>query len=365
MTKSTEFDVKKLEKSSSLELQSNLTTWLADSAPPSLQGKLLSFDSPSADSGRSGDTFIVSIDHNDKSRGLKKYVLRAELGSTGCPDANFDNMLTAHKILGSVDGLPVPGVVHGESGSEILGGPFFVMDFCEGVAAPDSPPFTTAGWVYDATPEQRKSLCRSAIEFLVKLHQLDWRDLGLDALLRKDSDATQAEQHLNFLVDIYDKALDGKSHDVGAASIDWLYANLPQSENLCMTWGDCRPGNGLWKDFQLSAALDWEMCGISEAGTDIGLWLFSESAITDALDIPRLDGMMMRNEFLDEYERLAGTPVSNFSFFEVFSAFRTYVIVTDMMKMYERQGQEFLGPAFDTSNSPYATAMQSLLSLHS
>ena len=364
MTKSTEFDVKKLEKSSSPELLSNLTRWLADSAPPPLQGKLLSFDSPSANSGRSGDTFIISIDHNDKSKGIIKYVLRAELGSTGCPDANFDNMLTAHKILGSVDEVPVPGVVHHESGSELLGGPFFVMEFYEGVAVLDSPPFTTAGWLFDATPEQRKTLCRSGIEFIVKLHQLDWRGLGLDTLLKQDNDSTQAEQHLNRLVDIYDRALDGKRHDVGAASIDWLYANLPQTENLCMTWGDCRPGNGLWKDFHLSAALDWEMCGISEPGTDIGLWLFSESAITDALDIPRLDGMMMREEFLDEYEQRAGVPVPNFSFFEMFSAFRTYVIVTDMMKMYERHGQEFLGPAFDTSNSPYATAMESLLSRH-
>lgn len=361
MTKSTDFDVHKLEKSSPDELIATLKSWLADTAPETLRGELLSFNSPSAASGRSGDTYIIHIAHNDKSKGQKKYVLRAELGATGCPEANFNSMLTAHKVLGDVDGIAVPGVLHHEASSDLLGGPFFVMDFCEGVAAPDSPPFTTAGWLFDATPEQRKSVCHSGIEFLVKLHQLDWRGLGLDTLLRQDSESTQTEQHLKNLVNIYDTCLDGKRHNVGAAAIDWLYANLPQTENLCMTWGDCRPGNGLWKDFRLSAALDWEMCSISEPGTDIGLWLFSESAITDALDIPRLDGMMMRDEFLEEYERLAGNAVPNFGFFEIFSAFRTYVIVTDMMKMYERQGQEFLGPAFDTSNSPYAIALQSLL----
>lgn len=362
MTRSTDFDVKKLEKESSPDLLPKLTHWLANSAPASLRGDIVKFSSPSDDSGRSGDTFLLTISHSDKAKGVKKYVLRAELGSTGCPDANFDKMLTAHKILGAVDDIQVPGVVHHEPSNAALGGPFFIMDFCEGVPASDSPPFTTAGWIFDANPEQRKSLCHSGIEFLVKLHQLDWQGLGLDTLLRKDSSSTQAEQHLNFLVDVYDKALDGNRHEVGSSAIDWLYANMPGTENLCMTWGDCRPGNGLWKDFKLSAALDWEMCGISEPGVDIGLWIFSESAITDALGIPRLQGMMERNEFLDEYEKLAGKPVTNFSFFEMFSAFRTYVIVTDMMKMYERQGQEFLGPSFDTSNSPYAVALQSVLS---
>lgn len=362
MANTTDFDVIKLEKETPDELIAKLTDWLASQDSGVLQGELVSFSSPSAASGRSGDTFIINISPADKTKENRKYVLRAELGATGCPDADFHKMYMAHKTLGEVDDIAVPGVVHYESSSDLLGGPFFIMDFCDGIAAPDSPPFTTAGWLFDATPEQRTSLCLSGIDFLVRLHQLDWQALGLDALLRKDGNATQAKQHLDFLVNVYDKSLDGKRHDVGAASIDWLNANMPQTEHLCMTWGDCRPGNGLWKDFRLSAALDWEMCGISEPGTDIGLWLFSETAITDALGIPRLDGMMMRDQFLEEYEQRAGAPVSNVSFYEMFSAFRTYVIVTDMMKMYERQGQEFLGPAFDTSNSPYAVALQSVLS---
>ncbi|MCY4426083.1 MAG: phosphotransferase family protein [Halieaceae bacterium] len=362
MVDSRSFDVEKLEKPSPDALIARFKNWLVDEAPHPLRGELLSFESPSAASGRSGDTYIICIAHSDKSRGQRQYVLRAELGSTGCPDANFDNMLTAHRILGKDDGLAVPGVVYNESTGDLLGGPFFIMEFCEGVAAPDSPPFSTAGWLFEATPEQRQSLCRSGIEFLVKLHQLDWRALGLETLLRRDSESSQTEQHLTSLIDIYDRALDGKRHEVGAATIDWLYANLPAVENLCMTWGDCRPGNGLWQEFRLSAALDWEMCGISEPGADIGLWLFSESAVTDALEIPRLEGMMMREEFLEEYEKRAGASVPNFDFFEIFSAFRTYVIVTDMMKMYEHHGQDFLGPSFDTSNSPYATTMQTLLS---
>ena len=361
MSNSNTFDVEVLEKDSPDELIARLKDWLANDAPQTIRGKLSSFNSPSAAAGRSGDTFIISIDHIDRSIGERKYVLRAELGSTACPESNFDNMVTAHKVLGSLSGFDVPACVHHEPSGEIIGGPFFLMAFSEGVAAPDSPPYTTSGWVYEATPEERRSICESGIEFLVKLHQLDWRSLGLDSMIKTGPGSSQAERHLNSLIEIYDNALDGKRYEVGAEAIEWLKANLPEKENLCMTWGDCRPGNALWKDARLSAALDWEMCCISEPGLDIGLWLAYETAVTDCIGVPRLEGLMQRDEFLAEYEKLSGGPLANFEFYEIFSAFRAYVIVTDMVKLYERQGQAFFGPSMDARHNPLALVMRSLI----
>lgn len=361
MTELVSYDVKKLDKPSPDQLIEKFRQWLMRKAPESVRGQLVGFKNPSDAAGRSGDTYIVEIAHEDPSKGQHKYILRAELGSTCCPESSFDNMVIAHKVLGAIEGLPVPSLVYHEEDVSVLGGPFFMMEFCEGIAASDSPPFTTTGWLFDSTPEQQRSICLSGIDFLVSLHELDWRASGLDTLLRNGAEKTQVEQHLKQLIDIHDSALDGKRHETGAAAIDWLSDNIPEAENLCMVWGDCRPGNALWKDHKLSAVLDWEMCGISEPGIDIGLWLLSETALSEYIGVPRLPGMLQRNEFLDEYEKRAKNPVKNFAFYELLSAFRAYTILVDMIKLYERQGQHLFGPDIDVTNFPHAFALQEML----
>jgi hypothetical protein len=69
-------------------------------------------------------------------------------------------------------GLPVPAVL-GKSDPDVLGRPFFVMERLAGrVPADDDPPFTKAGFLFDASPQEQQTFCRDAIDHVVAVHAI-------------------------------------------------------------------------------------------------------------------------------------------------------------------------------------------------
>ena len=91
-----------------------------------------------------------------------------------------------HRAMRAVAGAaPVPPLLGGEPDPAVLGQPFFVMGFVEGVIPSDRPRYSHAACLVDeATPAQRRRMVASGLETMGRIHALDWRaaDLGwLDA----------------------------------------------------------------------------------------------------------------------------------------------------------------------------------------
>jgi aminoglycoside phosphotransferase (APT) family kinase protein len=349
------------------DMPQRLQAWLASRIPDARNVELVSVRRASPEAGMSAEIFILIVRWQDTITGdtrEEKYVLRAEVNASTNAGANFNTMIAALKLLGQHSDLPIPNVYWAEHDRRVIGGPFCIMQFLDGVVAPDSPPFTTKGWVFDATPEQRRTMWHSGIRFLTRLHQVEWERLGLDFLIQQRGSVSHTETLLNQTIAIYDGAVEGRRDEYEESTIRWLQTHLPADECLRVSWSDSRPGNMLFKDFEMVGALDWEMCTLLNPAYDVSIWLYTDHLFSEAVGIPRLAGMLERSEILDTYERFAGVPFQNFAYYEVMAAFRCHAVVANMIAIWERAGQHLYGPAITVRDCPSLTAYRTITSRH-
>jgi aminoglycoside phosphotransferase (APT) family kinase protein len=347
------------------DLPQRLQAWFGTKVRHARNLELVSIDRSSGAAGMSAEIFIVTARWTDGTNGAarqQKFVVRAEINAPTNATANANQMIATLKILGSRTDLPVPKMFWAEHDRSVIGGPFCVMEFLEGIVAPDSPPFTAQGWVFDGTPEQRRRMYLSGIRFLSRLHQLDWEALGLDYLLHTEQGSSQTAWHLNQSIALYDSAVEGRRGEFEDTAIRWLQIRLPAEEHLRVAWIDSRPGNILWKDFELSGALDWEMVTLLNPAYDVSLWLYADYNFAEGAGIKRLPGMMERDEFIETYENIADTRLHDYAFFEVLSAFRSHAIVANMIAIWERSGQHLYGAGITVHNCPTLNSFREIAS---
>ena len=186
----------------------------------------------------------------------------------------------------------------------MLGAPFLVMDRIDGRIPPDQPPYRSAGWVLDVSPDARRRLWRSAIEMLVKIHRFDWRGARLE-FLRRGSGGHEVMAQVGYFAAYCDWACGGRTALVTRA-VDWLRANAPQPERLCLTWGDARPSNMVFSADECIGALDWELTSIGDPAQDLAWWNFSEHMFDRLLGVEIPEGCPSGDALLAAYEELSG-----------------------------------------------------------
>ena len=112
----------------------------------------------------------------------------------------------------------------------MLGTPFFLMDYVDGVVPPDVMPYTFGdNWFADAPAEQQRELQDTTVEVLAKLHSIPQRRDHLRLPRRRSTDRANAlRRNLDWLKSWYEFAVPdiGRSPLVERA-LDWLEANWP------------------------------------------------------------------------------------------------------------------------------------------
>src|ERR1700751_5543432 len=69
------------------------------------------------------------------------------------PIYRLDHQFDVIRMVGELTDVPVPPVRWLEPTGDVLGTPFFLMDYVEGVVPPDVMPYTVGGhWLYYAPP---------------------------------------------------------------------------------------------------------------------------------------------------------------------------------------------------------------------
>lgn len=349
------------------DLPLRLQRWFSEKITDGKDIEVLSVQRTSGEAGLSADMFIVTLRWTHRSTGearTEKVILRAEIQAPNNPLSNSRHMIAALQRLSTRTNLPVPKILWVEEDRSVVGGPFCVMEFLHGKVAPDSPPFSAKGWVAEATREQRTRMCRSGVTFLTRLHALDWKPLDMDFMLQSENGLSHTATVVTKAIALYDEAVEGRRGDFEHTVITWLQQNVPAVENLRVSWGDSRPGNMLFDDFELVGALDWEMVTLLNPAYDVGLWLYADYMLTEAAGLERLPGMMMRDELLREYETRAGAALEDFAYFEVLAAFRSYAVMMNMMKTWERGGQPMFGEGVTLENVPPRKAFVFVASRH-
>lgn len=307
-----------------------LERWFAARFPQWDNVTIDAIDIPVA-TGFSNETVFCTVDATvGGQRQSERFVVRIEptggalfpIQTEACA-ISIEMQYRAMATVAAHSEAPIPPLVGYEADLDVLGVPFFVMGHVDGRVPSDNPRYTTAGWVVDAaTPEQRRRLVNGGLDAMAQLHALDWRDLDLGWLDRSaNGNPTMADQ-----LDLYRRStqewLDGRSHPVLEAGMDWLEANDPHDERVGMTWGDARLGNIIWDGFDPVAVVDWEAASLCPLEADVGWWLMFDRMSFDDIGVERLDGYPTREEQVAHYEAVSGREVRNPDYWEIFAIVR-------------------------------------------
>jgi aminoglycoside phosphotransferase (APT) family kinase protein len=227
--------------------------------------------------------------------------------------------------------VPVPRVLVFEEDTAVFGAPFLIMEFVSGRVPSDDPSYTKEGWVVDElSPAQRRALCENGLKVLVDVHSVDWEQLGLGFLERRELGERPVDQQIAYYERYWEWAAGGQGNPTVAGAFDWVRGNRPVGpEPKALSWGDAKIGNMLF-DEQLAvvAALDWEMASLANPELDLGWWLFLLRYHTEGIGLTALpEGILNRDEVISHYEALSGRHLENMFFYEVVGGLRLATIM--------------------------------------
>lgn len=208
-----------------------------------------------------------------------------------------------YRVLQALDGSGVraPRPYWYEADTTLLGGPFFVMEKIEG----DVPnPWSRTGKQFYAEAARRGRLPRSFVEALASLHNLDWREAGLEFLGVPGPGRDFALREVAKWESLIQQSL-RTPEPVLTEVLMWLKANAPATPRLAFVHGAYRTGNLMIKDDAIAAVIDWELQVIGDPMYDVA-YVLSD---LNREGSPLLSCVVERELFLDYYQELTGLTV--------------------------------------------------------
>ena len=305
-----------------------LATWLADKVGAEVE--LGEFGGPGA-TGFSNETIIVDAHYGGTTDRLVVRV--APTGYTLFPDAAFEAQHQILVTLGTQTAIPVPTVRWYETDTSVLGAPFFVMGFVDGVIPPDNPPYTMGGWLKEASPDVQERVFWGAIDTIAEISALDHTALDLPPLL-SGLDA-QLDYYEGFLASVE------RSEELVVArrALAWLQANKPEDDGTVFCWGDSRIGNVMFSpEGERLAVVDWEMAVLGSPSQDLAWAWFLDRHHSEGMGEPRLPGFPSKEAMIARFEERSGRSAKAFDYYELFAGFRFCVIMGRLAVIFKDWG---------------------------
>src|ERR1700738_3020589 len=149
-----------------------LSTVLPDGATPEV-----TVESGVDSTGMSSETIILTARWVQDGKPVEQKLV-ARVAPTNedvpvFPTYRLDHQFEVIRQVAELTDVPVPRVRWIENTGDVLGAPFFLMDYVDGVVPPDVMPYTFGGnWFYDAAPPSQRRTQDSPLEVLAKLHTI-------------------------------------------------------------------------------------------------------------------------------------------------------------------------------------------------
>jgi aminoglycoside phosphotransferase (APT) family kinase protein len=236
-------------------------------------------------------------------------------------DADIEQHARIYQALADVPEVPVPKVYGYEADPGILGAPFFVMERIEGQVPGDAPHWRTAGFVFDAPPEQRKAMWEDAVRVLAALHLVPADRFGF---LAPPPGTSGLLDHLQYWRRSLDHASKRSAHDVLERGYEWLRAHLPDPAPTGFSWGDSRFANIMFREDRVVAVLDWDTASLAGAEADLAWWRFMDGPASE------LEGIAGPNELVARWESHTGRKAENLEWHDTFTTFRLGIIMLNL-----------------------------------
>ena len=286
--------------------------------------RLVSCDRLSAGASRETYRLHVVMDGAERKLALRRAEGEGVSAMSAGPGLSGEARLFAAARAAGVPGPEVLLVLQPEDG---LGAGFF-MEWISG---------ETLGGKIARAPEfaeVRKTLARQCGEILARLHQVDVKASGLEAMLETLTPEA-------FVQRTYERYLTlGTPQPMIDFTAQWLLANLPKAERLTLVHSDYRNGNLIVDPEKgVVAVLDWELAHVGDPMRDLG-WLVTRSWRFGVAD-KEVGGFGELDDLLAGYESVSGATVDRAAvrFWELFGSFWWAVSTLSMGQSF-RDGSE-------------------------
>ncbi|HEY0660458.1 MAG TPA: phosphotransferase family protein [Lysobacter sp.] len=239
----------------------------------------------------------------------------------------------------------VPEMIAYCADATVIGAEFYVMQRLDGIIPRKNLPRGL-----DLPSDQVRRLCLNVLDTMIALHRVDPHSAGLD---RIGKGSGYAQRQVDGWTDRYAKA---RTWNVPRSTgiTDWLKANLPRDERVCVVHNDFRFDNVVLDPddpTRVIGVLDWELATLGDPLMDLGntiaYWVqadddfFLRSLRRQPTHLP---GMLTRREVVEYYCRQTGTKIDNWAFYEVYGLFRLSVIAQQIYYRYHHR--QTRNPAF-------------------
>jgi aminoglycoside phosphotransferase (APT) family kinase protein len=315
-------------------VRARLLDWLGGQLPPDAAPAISQLEVPEG-TGMSSETFLFDVEWSEAGESRSgRYVARMSPNMDdypAFPEYDLSLQVNCLRLVRDKSKVPVPEVAWYEPDASVLDYPFYVMHRVDGVVPADLPPYPFAGWLFEASPEQRAQLQRKTLGLLADLHRIDVSGENAAFLDRPQYGATPLEQHLRYQREYYDWGREGTTYPVLEKTFEWLEAHRPDdSRPAVLNWGDSRIGNVMYRDFAPVAVFDWEMAALGAPEVDLA-WMVEMhdffQRMAEGAGLPGLPGFLERDEVIASYQELSGRKVEHFEWYYAFAALRFGIVM--------------------------------------
>ena len=242
-----------------------------------------------------------------------------------------------YRIISALAGrAPVPKAVAWCNDIDVIGQPFAVTEFVEGVALTEHIP---AGW--PDTDETVNQLGLTMVEGLARVHAVNWQDvLPADFARPEGFVIRQVERWLKVRASerVRDLPL---LEEIGA----WLLANQPASSRTSVIHCDFHLDNCLVAPDrpELRVILDWEMATLGDPLVDLGLCLFfwrrdpaTQRGFAFVQELTNRPGALPARALAEHWSAQTGFSHDTIDYYIVFAAWRLAAIVEGAWVLHAR-----------------------------
>ncbi|UDU83049.1 phosphotransferase family protein [Pseudomonas sp. HN2-3] len=279
--------------------------------------------------GASNLTYLVSYPGRD-------FVLRRP--PFGHKAKSAHDMGREFRILNQLnDGFPYcPKAYVHCTDEHLIGGEFYVMERVKGIILRSDIP---AKLNFDAA--KTEALCKSFIDRLVELHQVDYQACGLADLGKPEG---YVQRQVEGWTSRYAKAIT-EDAPRWEQVIAWLHEQMPADHpRPGIVHNDYRFDNVILdadNPMRIIGVLDWEMATIGDPLMDLGnsLAYWIEAGDPAPMQLMRRQpsnapGMLSRRQFVDYYAERSGIRLDNFDYYYCYGLFRLAGIVQQIYYRY-------------------------------
>jgi aminoglycoside phosphotransferase (APT) family kinase protein len=212
----------------------------------------------------------------------------------------------------------------------VLGAPFYLMSFVEGVV------LDKKSVVGGLDQVQAREVCEQLVDTLVELHAVDPASVGLADFGRPDGFLARQVKRWHGQWQASET-----EHRPGLAPlVERLNDTLPESSAASIVHGDYRLSNVMYRlDFgAIAAVVDWEMATLGDPLTDVGLLVVYQTLAHDSdFVMPRMnpgDGFLSPHQLVERYAAASGRDVAQLSWYVGFGFFKLAVVAEGIHARY-------------------------------